>query len=159
MDATHLETLQKLEVTIKKCEGIALEARWESGHYLNSLKNGKQLPRGLRAECAKALEVSESELTARMKFATKYPSAEELNDAISKFGSWFRIVREGLTDNPRPKVAKQPPAKLPRLVAALRELDTAELEDPAARELMTELRALVERHEANLKTMAPRRVA
>lgn len=143
-----IERLKAIEENINEAEDTALIARWESGHHLNTLKQGKQLPRGVLAKVGQELGVGKSELSARMKFATKYPGRDEVSDAIGKFGSWFAIVRDGLTDTPRPKAAAR--TKAARLVAAFEDLDPIELTP----ELLGQLRELIQRHEQSLKTLA-----
>jgi hypothetical protein len=53
------------------------------------------------ASLAERLDVHRSELTAGVKFATKYTTEEQLTNAISQFGSWFALKQHGLTDTPR----------------------------------------------------------
>jgi hypothetical protein len=90
-----------LEDVVIKSDGEGLRARWESGRYMLTLRKGKQLPNGLRDLLAKELGIGGSELTARMKFAEKYPSEQEVTDAIGKFKSWYAITQQALTDTPR----------------------------------------------------------
>jgi len=145
----HVDTLTRIEATIRKGEGTAITARWESGHYLNTLKAGKkQLPGGAMAKLTEELGAKKSELNARMKFATKYPSVEEVSDAIGKFGSWFAIVRDGLTDTKRSRGETR--TKAARLVAAFADLDPMELTP----ELLEQLRELIQRHQQSMETLA-----
>jgi hypothetical protein len=90
-----------LEDVVIKSDGEGLRARWESGRYMLTLRKGKQLPNGLRDLLAKELGIGGSELTDRMKFAEKYPSEQEVTDAIGKFKSWYAITQQALTDTPR----------------------------------------------------------
>jgi hypothetical protein len=96
-----MEILIRLEDAVRKGDGDGLRARWESGRYMLTLKKGKQLPRGELARLAETLGVHRAELTARMKFATKFATEGELADAIRKFQTWNAITHHALTDKPR----------------------------------------------------------
>lgn len=99
---TWQEEMQRIEEVIHKSDGDGVRARWESGRYMLTLKQGKkQLPKGVLDELAEKLDVSRSELTARMKFAAKYTTDAELTDVIREFRTWFAITHEALTDTPR----------------------------------------------------------
>jgi hypothetical protein len=107
MTAEAIEQLRQYEAAIRKSEGGTLKVRWECGHFLNTLRlrgDGK-LPRGLMGKLTKEHGFQKSELYARMDFAAKYPTEADLSDASEKYGSWYRIVREGLTKKSRPKAA------------------------------------------------------
>lgn len=128
-----IEQLKQYEAAIRQGEGGTLKVRWECGQFLNTLKvdglrcSGASLPRGLMAKLTKEHGFQKSELYARMNFATKYPSAAELSDAIGKYGSWFRIVREGLTDTSRPKAEgnRTPLTEWDKTKALIDKLDAA----------------------------------
>src|SRR5688500_13586738 len=92
--------LLRLEEAVNKSEGDGLRARWESGRHLLTHREGKQLPRGEPARLPAALGVRRPELTARMKFATKFPGEQELTDVIRKFKTWFAITHQALPNKP-----------------------------------------------------------
>lgn len=99
---TELGQLQQCEATVRQGDHAALMARWQSGCYLNALRSGKKrLPNGMLKQLADTLGVSRSELTNRMKFATKFPTEADVTNAVGKFGSWHNIANHGLTDNPQ----------------------------------------------------------
>ena len=83
------QEVRRLEEAVHKSDGDGVRARWDSGRYMLTLKKGKQLPRGVLNQLAKTLDVSRAEVTARMKFATKFPTEDELPDVIRKFPTWY----------------------------------------------------------------------
>jgi hypothetical protein len=95
------EEMQRIEEVIHKSDGDGVRARWESGRYMLALKKGKQLPAGVLNELAEKLDVHRSELGARMKFATKCPTENELSMMIESYGTWSSIKKYGLTTTPR----------------------------------------------------------
>lgn len=91
----------RIEATIRRSDDDGLRARWESGRYMLTLRGGrKQLPKGMLDRMAETLEAGRSDLGARMKFAEKYPSEDELSDAVRKFKTWHEVVHRGLKDAP-----------------------------------------------------------
>jgi len=93
--------LKRLEDAIDQSDNDGLVARWKSGqHMLTQRKGRASVPRGLLDVWSHLLGVHRSELTARMKFAEKFPE-EELTNVISKFRTWFDIKQQALTDKPR----------------------------------------------------------
>jgi hypothetical protein len=125
--------MRRLEDAVQKSDGEALRARWASGRYMLDLRKGKQLPRGVLGELAGKLGVHRSELTARMKFASKFPSEAKVAEAISKFRTWYEIKQNALTDKPRKQ--KRPTASadqrgahhLRRVLEIFERIDSAEL--------------------------------
>jgi len=105
-DVHYSDKMWRLEKEIRKSDGGGLRARWESGKLMLSDRQGKRLPNGALARYAKLLKVHPSELTARMKFAEKFPTEEQLTTVISKFQSWFDIKQKALTDTPKAKKEK-----------------------------------------------------
>lgn len=96
-----LAELQQLEDAVRKSDGDGLRARWESGRCLLPLKKGKQLPKGVLDELAKALGVVRSEINARMRFASKYSTETKLSTVIESFRTWSDIKKHALTTAPR----------------------------------------------------------
>ncbi len=129
-----LAELQVLEEVVRKSDGNSIRARWESGRYLLSLKNGKKLlPKGKLDELAKALDVARSELGARMTFAMKFPTEVELSDVIRKHLTWYDITHTSAVTKKRQclqtvKNGTEDPtfvANLKRVVNILENLDSA----------------------------------
>jgi hypothetical protein len=97
------EELDIFETEIRTGDSSAIMARWKFGQRLNTLKNGKQLPRGVLAQWATKHGVHRSELSARRKFAAKFPTEAEVSTVVESFRSWTRIRQEALIDKPRSK--------------------------------------------------------
>jgi hypothetical protein len=73
-----------------------------------TLRDGKkQLPPGMLDELARTVGVVRSELGARMRFAEKYSTEEELSTAVETFRTWTDIRQRGLTDTPRVEEQEQ----------------------------------------------------
>jgi len=89
----------RFEKRIKKSDDGGLRLRWECGRYMLTLKQGEQLPRGVLATLEKAYDVRRWELSARMKFAEKYPTDVELSDVIKQFPTWFDITHKALKNS------------------------------------------------------------
>lgn len=103
----HLDELKRIEEKISDGEDTALIARWESGKYLNTLKNGKkQLPKGVRAQCIEQLGIGGSEVNARMTFADKYPARANspMPSESSALGSASCVKASPTSHAPRPPV-------------------------------------------------------
>lgn len=103
------EELKKYETRILAGEGDALRARWECGQRLLPIRVGKQFPTGFLANVAKETGTSEWELRKRVKFADRYPTEDEVGDAVTNFVTWHRIVREGLAVKREKKAAPSHP--------------------------------------------------
>ncbi len=93
----ELARFARLEERIGESESTGLRARWEFGREMLALRDGKgRLPNGFLTTLAERTGASLTELTKRQQFAQRFPSEDELRNAITKFGSWFRIVRDAL---------------------------------------------------------------
>jgi len=124
--------IRRLEEAVNKGDGDGLRARWASGRYMLTLKNGRKLlPRGTLGGLAKELGVHRSELSARMKFGQKYPTEEQLSNVIRQFPTWYELKRKALTDNPRQTDADDKPgnSKLRRALGLVEGIDPATLGD------------------------------
>jgi hypothetical protein len=75
--------MDRFEELIRNSEGISLRVRWECGHYLLTLKKGKQLPRGVLDRMIAKYDRSRQDLQARMRFAAKYPTEAEVANALA----------------------------------------------------------------------------
>lgn len=86
-----------LEQRIAVAESDGLRTRWEFGHALLRARDGKgRLPNGYLVKVINETGASRSEIGARIQFAERFPSEDELSDAIGSFRSWFRIVHDAL---------------------------------------------------------------
>jgi hypothetical protein len=100
--------MRRLEEAVRVSDGQNIRARWESGRYMLTLRDGKkQLPPGMLDELARTVGVVRSELGARMRFAEKYSTEEELSTAVETFRTWTDIRQRGLTDTPRVEEQEQ----------------------------------------------------
>jgi hypothetical protein len=150
LDSPWGNDLRKIEERIKDVESTGIKARWESGRHLIALRKGKQLPKGVLDEAAGALGVSRTELTKRMKLYDRFPSEIEVRNAITKFPSWYSMVKDGLTVKKR---EKKPP--VPAEVAEFRKQTrktismyrTLNYDDLATRDIesLEDLRAEIDR--------------
>jgi geranylgeranyl pyrophosphate synthase len=106
--------LQQIENRIRSSDEDAVHARWESGRHLITLRGGKKFRHGVAAALADTLGVHRSELTARIKFATKFATEEQLTTAISQFRCWWAIKQHALTDTPRCGTSASRPKATPK---------------------------------------------
>lgn len=105
IDWNPVDIVHKL---IQASDENGLRARWEFGHVLLSLRDGRgRLPNGLMQEAVARYSVSERELQYRMKFAERFPTELELRNALRDSPSWRDIVHDVL---PAPY---EKPAQLP----------------------------------------------
>lgn len=152
--------MRRLEDAVDRSEGEGLRARWQSGQFILGLRAGrKQLPNGLLGEMAKTLEVHQSELSARMKFAAKFPTEAQLSNAVGKYRTWHEIKAKALTDSPRRASDEQVGnPKLRRAVALVKSIDPATLgaDDTI---LLKALDEGVRRLVAAVKTLSERKAA
>lgn len=95
-----LSEMRRLEDAVNKSEDSGLRARWQSGQCMLKMRHGKRLPNDALGTLVKELGVQRSELAARMKFAEKFQTEQELSDAIGQFKTWFAITHQALTTTP-----------------------------------------------------------
>jgi N6-adenosine-specific RNA methylase IME4 len=91
----------ELDRKVDAAEGDGIMARWEFGREVLAERVGKQLPKGRLDEIAAAIGKTTREVQYRAAFFVRFPSLEEVRNAVSHFGSWHEIVAEALTVNPR----------------------------------------------------------
>lgn len=92
-----IERLVRIEERIGTAEGSGLRARWEFGRELVAARDGKgRLPNGYLKAITERTGVGRSELQFRVRFAERYPTEEQLCNAITQFGSWFAVTQKGL---------------------------------------------------------------
>jgi N6-adenosine-specific RNA methylase IME4 len=103
----------ELDRMVDEAEGNGIMARWEFGLLVLAERGDrKQLRAGRLDEIAATIGKSRGEVGVRAMFADRYRTPEQVLDAIQNFGSWYGIVTEGLTVNPR-ITAPTMPALLP----------------------------------------------
>jgi hypothetical protein len=117
--------LEQLEEVIKKNDACSIRARWHSGNKLLALRKGKQLPKKVLEILVHDFQVSRSELSARMKFATKFQSEAELSNVIESHRTWYPIKQHALTNKPREKKDKPAVSTLKRALELLEKFDPA----------------------------------
>lgn len=129
---TPMNRLQEIEEIVREAdkevnaaEHTGLRARWASGHILLKGRQsaGGRLPKGTVKKLTVALSLHPSELTARMKFAEKFQTEEQLTNVISEFKTWFAIKQTALTDTPREKKLTHPLTRIIKLLEKV-EADT-----------------------------------
>lgn len=101
MDSLLGMSLRKIEARINTSEGDSIEARWEFGRELLRHREGKQLPKGLRAAVTELFGLKPAEITRRMQFAEMCRTKDEVVSAGTTYGSWRRIKSEALPKKPR----------------------------------------------------------
>jgi hypothetical protein len=117
------DTIRQADKTANAHEQTGLRVRWQSGTVLLWRRHnygGRRLPNRMLKELSAALTVHPSELTARTKFAEKFPTEEQLTNVISQFKTWYAIKQKALTDTPREKQVIHP---LVRIVTLLEKVD------------------------------------
>lgn len=78
----------------------SLRDRWEFGKLMLAERVGKQLPKGRLDELAKATGKSRAELKFRAQFAERYPTEDEVANALATFTSWKQIIKSLAKDHP-----------------------------------------------------------
>lgn len=102
----------ELDRAVDRAEGEGILARWEFGRVVLAERVGKQLPKGRLDEISAAIGKSPTEVKYRALFASRFPSREEVVNAIDYFGSWYEIVNAGLAAK---RLEGPPPAVTPML--------------------------------------------
>jgi len=96
MTDTNIDYYRELDAEVDAVEGDGIRARWEFGRALLMERVGKQLPNGRLDEVAEAIAKSRQEIAYRMKFAERFPTEEQVSNAVGNFKSWHQIVKEAL---------------------------------------------------------------
>jgi hypothetical protein len=97
-----------LEGLISKADDDAIHARWVFGRQLLEERVGNQLPKGRLTEIATVINCGQTEVGCRMRFAERFPTEDEVRDAIAKYHSWYHITHQGFADtSSRPKADKK----------------------------------------------------
>jgi hypothetical protein len=95
----------------------SLRDRWEFGQLMLAKRKGKQLPKGMLDAMAEAIGKSRSELKYRMQFAERYPTENELANAVGQFPSWKQVIRslpKPPPENGSPSIKPTPAPKADR---------------------------------------------
>jgi hypothetical protein len=147
------QELDRLEQKIRSSDDDGIRARWAFGKHLLGLRVGKQLPRGVLDAHCKTHGVSRSELSARMKFAEKYPTADEVSTAVGSCRTWTAI-RKTLTD--KPDAAQQPKRdEVRRWLDRLEALDAEPFTPEERKALADTFRKTAARIDHTTKTLQP----
>ena len=78
------EKLDKMEAAVKNSDHDGMKARWKMGQELAKQRQGKKkMPNKLLDAVAKRIGVGREELRKRVRFADRYPTVEELGNAIT----------------------------------------------------------------------------
>jgi N6-adenosine-specific RNA methylase IME4 len=92
-----IERLVRIDERIDAHEGEALRDRWEFGREMVAARAGKaHLPNGYLAALVTRTGKSRAELKFRAQFAERYPSEDEMANALAIYGSWFEITQKAL---------------------------------------------------------------
>lgn len=89
-----IERLVRIDERIDAHEGEAIRDRWEFGLDLVAARDGAgRLPNGYLANLVQRTGKSRAELKFRAQFAERYPTEEELANALANCTSWRELVR------------------------------------------------------------------
>lgn len=90
----NVERLVHIDRSIDENESNGIRARWEFGQLMLAARDGAgRLPNGYLAELVERTGKGRDELSKRVRFADRYPTEDQLCDAITQFGSWYQITR------------------------------------------------------------------
>ena len=127
------QELIRLERAIRESDGGGLK-----------LRVGRRLPNGVLDLLSQGLHVHPSELVARMKFAQKFSTEDQLTNVISKFTTWYDIKQHVLTDIPRGK-KRYAGTPIRRTLAAFKHLAANRVAYlPVEKRLLRELRDIID---------------
>lgn len=104
-----IKHLVEIDKKIDKNESAALRLRWEFGNAMLAERDGKQLPKGRLDKLIEATGKSKSELGYRMRFAARYPTDDEVTNALATFTSWRELIKSfsAGSDNGEAKPSKE----------------------------------------------------
>lgn len=113
-----VERLVHIEKRITTAEEGGLRARWEFGHELLAARDGKgRLPNGFMTAVVERTGVSRRELSYRSQFAERFPTEDELCNALHSYRSWFdltqRALKTGAPESPTALDVVREPDPLP----------------------------------------------
>src|ERR1035437_6098166 len=88
-DSEYLEIEQRIDSS----ESDAIQNRWRFGQMMLAERKGQgRLPNRRMEALIKLTGKSKSELSYRAQFVQKYPTEEQLSNAVGQFKSWHAIV-------------------------------------------------------------------
>ena len=150
MDIENIEEFIQIDKRIDTDEDDAAEklqdsirARWEFGRLMLAQRKGKQLPNGLLGELVQRTGKSQRELGYRMAFAERYPTEDEVCNALQTWKSWFQVTQNLPKEEPaKPKRKPRPAPKRddPIVVDIINEFED-EGEDYACQDVVEEAAA------------------
>jgi N6-adenosine-specific RNA methylase IME4 len=89
-----VERLVRIDQRIDGHEGDAIRDRWEFGRLMLAARDGAgRLPNGYLTDLVERTGKSRSELKFRAAFAERFPTPQEMANALANCGSWFGIVQ------------------------------------------------------------------
>lgn len=89
-----IERLVHIDRQIDENESTALRARWEFGQQMLAARDGAgRLPNGYLRRLVDRTGKSTTELGRRARFASMYPTEEELAHAVGTFPSWHELAK------------------------------------------------------------------
>jgi N6-adenosine-specific RNA methylase IME4 len=92
-----LAELVRYEDEVVHSDADGLRARWWFGETLVKRRgDAGRLANGELARVVDEVGVSRAEITHRMRFYERFPTADQLSNAVRQFGSWHAIVRDAL---------------------------------------------------------------
>src|SRR3954471_13713672 len=98
--------MKRVKRRIQREDYESIWARWEFGHRLvqeRRANGGKKLPDKRLEKLATALGMSRSDIQHCMRLAAQHSTKAEVYAMLRRFGSWARIVREGLYARREPR--------------------------------------------------------
>jgi hypothetical protein len=101
----QLDEMLRLDKRIDASEVESIRDRWEFGWMMVKARNGaKRLPNGFMEQLIERTGKSKTELSDRAQFAERYPTEDELSNALDSFASWFDV-----TQHLAPRAGRKPP--------------------------------------------------
>jgi len=89
----ELANLVLIDKRIDAAETDGLRQRWEFGRLMLAARQGlKRLPNGFLAELVERTGKSQRELSYRAQFAERFPTEDQLRNALQSFDSWYALA-------------------------------------------------------------------
>jgi hypothetical protein len=121
LDPAFIERWNMHEEAIRLGEEQAIRARWETGREALALREGKQLPRGALAAIREQWNISQQELSNRIRFAEAYDESELTTRVVGSGLTWTE-VRSSLPRK-RPPTTRVPKEAAPPTKATLKDAE------------------------------------
>ena len=98
------------EDTILDSQRESIRKRWEFGRALLARRVGKQLPNGLLDQLVTEIGCGRKELQFRMQAAERYPTEDEVSNALDTCPSWRQFIKTLAKPKPEgPQQKKEKP--------------------------------------------------